>query len=204
MLLIFILLLGAFVLLLALLACKISPPLYARLVTPLVARAQGVRAQLVARYQAADGYLKFAAKSLVVAAFVFLLLPQVLRLFYPTAGGFDQGTINTLALAALQYFAAAHLALFTYKRLLPEFYHYLVQSLQDKVLENLTSALSEVLDNPETANTNLLPLLMERRKLLQFKFSIRCMRLAFCLLPLLFFFVSAQYALTAALTVVPR
>ena len=148
--------------------------------------------------------LRFASLALLVAIALFLLLTPVVRLFFPTAGGFDVGIIGTLALAALQYFAAAHMALFTYKRLLPSFYAYLCEFMQDKVLENLTAALEEVLLHPETLAAGLLPSLTERRKLLQFKFLIRCARLCFCLLPLLFFFVLAQAALTAALTVVPH
>jgi len=170
----------------------------------LVTRARALCGQLVARYQAADGYLKFATLTLVVAVLVFLALPPVVRLFYPTAGGFDQGTINTLALAALQYFAAAHLALLTYKRLLPSFYNYLVDTLQDKVLENVTGELEGQLTHPETLDTGLLPVLIEHRKLLEFKFNIRCKRLLFCLLPLAFFYIGAQFALAAALTVVPH
>ncbi|AMJ65046.1 hypothetical protein [Hymenobacter sp. PAMC 26628] len=149
-------------------------------------------------------YLRFASLALTVALLVFLLLPWAVRLFDPQAGGFDAGTVNTLALAALQYFAAAHLALFTYRRLLPSFYTYLGEALQDKLLENVTDALSEVLNNPEAVDAGLLPALAEKRKLLQFKFLIRCARLLFCLSPLLFFFVLAQAALTAALTVVPH
>ena len=162
------------------------------------------QARLATRYAAADDYLKFFSKSLGVAVLIFLVLPAVVRLFYPTAGGFDQGTLNTLALAALQYFAAAHLALFTYRKLLPGLYAYLVDFIQDKVLENLTAALEEALQHPETADSGLLPLLTERRKLQQFKFFARCARLVFCLLPLLFFFALAQCTLTAALTVVPH
>jgi hypothetical protein len=171
----------------------------------LLARARALRGQLLTYYRAADGYLKTASLSLVVAALVFLVLPPLLRLFYPAAGGFDAGTINTLALAALQYFAAAHLALLTYKRLLPGFYAYLVDTLQDKALENVTGELEAQLLHPETPNMEgLLPVLAEHRKLLQLKFDIRCKRLLFCLLPLAFFFIGAQLALTAVLTVVPH
>ncbi|WP_151087386.1 hypothetical protein [Hymenobacter baengnokdamensis] len=202
-------------LLLALLVQHLSPPLYARTFGRVLARVGAVKAralarlaslhsQLVAYYQAADGYLKFATSALLVAVGIFLVLPPVLRLFYPTAGGFDQGTINTLALAALQYFAAAQLALFTYKRLLPGFYAYLVDTLQDKVLENVTGELEAQLLHPETLDTGLLPVLIEHRKLLELKFTIRCKRLYFCFLPLAFFFIGAQLALTTVLTVVPH
>lgn len=154
--------------------------------------------------QPKTNYLRLAIIGLLLAGAMFVGLPFVVHLFAPQAGSYDAGTLNVLALAALEYFAAGHLALWTYKRLLPPFYDELRTCLQDKVLENLTDALSEVVNNPETATAGLLPLLTERRKLLQFKFFIRCVRLVFCLLPLLFLFVLALYALTSALTIVPH
>lgn len=149
-------------------------------------------------------YLRLAALGLAAALAVFTGLPYVLRLFNPAAGSFDTGTINVLALAALEYVAAGHLALLTYKRLLPSFYDELRTCLQEKLLENVTGELTADLLHPESVANGLLPLLTERRKLLQFKFLIRCARLLICLLPLLFFFGLALYVLSQALTVVPK
>jgi hypothetical protein len=188
------------------------PTIYGRTIGRLVVRARAVRRQLeqlrtrlLAQYQAADGYLKFFSLTLLVAVLIFLVLPPLLRLFYPTAGSFDSGTINTLALAALQYFAATHLALFTYRRLFPTLYDYLVESLQDKVLESVTKELETQLAHPELLrDQSLLPVLSEQRQLLALKFSIRCKRLLFCLLPLAFLYIGAHYTLASVLTVVPH
>jgi len=135
----------------------------------------------------------------VAALLVFFLLPPVLRLFYPSAGGFAPDTINAAALGAFHYFTALSLAYVSWRWLFPELYAYAVDCMSGKLLENLTDDLKLFLTHTEQE----VMYAAERRHIAQFQFLIRCIRFVFSLLPFLFFLALANHALTAALTAVP-
>ncbi|WP_375436681.1 hypothetical protein [uncultured Hymenobacter sp.] len=154
-------------------------------------------------------YLRFAALALVLSAFIFLVLPYGLRLFDPTAGAFDAGTINALALAAVLFVAVLHLAFFAYRQLFPRFYDYQRECLEgegklfEKLTENLEKPLYPTGPPMELSVSDAMLLAAERRKVAQFKFTIRCVRLFFCLLCLGFLLWLALHMLTVAMTAVP-
>jgi len=142
-----------------------------------------------------------------LAAAMFLLAPPLLRWLNPAAGAFDVGTLNAPVLAALQFFAAVSMAYVPWRFLFPGLYRYVRDCMEDKLLENLTKTLTDELPNYEKASwtdgTAIL-LAAERRRISQFQFTIRCVRLVFCLLPFFAFLLLAQAFLNTALTVVPH
>ena len=147
-----------------------------------------------------------------IAAVIFFLAPPALRWYtryagLPAAGSFDMGTLNAPVLAALQFFAAVSMAFVPWRFLFPGLYRYVRDCMEDKLLENLTKALTDELPDYEKAswtdNTAIL-LAAERRRISQFQFTIRCVRLLFCLLPFFAFLLLAQAFLNTALTIVPH
>jgi hypothetical protein len=147
-----------------------------------------------------------------LAAAVFFAAPPLIRWYaryagLPMAGSFDLGTLNVPILAALQFFAAVSLAYVPWRFLFPGLYRYVRDCMEDKLLENLTKVLTEALPTYETASLTdgtAIHLAAERRRISQFQFAIRCVRLIFCLLPFFAFLALAQAFLNSALTVVPH
>ncbi|MDF7810509.1 hypothetical protein [Hymenobacter sp. YC55] len=150
-------------------------------------------------------YLRFAFISLVLASFILIGLPYVLHLFDAGAGGFTADQFNTLALAAMLVLAAVHVGFFVFRRLFPRFYDYLRECLEGegKLFENLTDQLWQPLIKADYLGPNRLAQLTERRKVAQFQFLIRCVRLSFCLLVLAYLLHLATHMLTVAMTVLP-
>ena len=153
-------------------------------------------------------YLRLITISLVAAAAVFVLLPHVLRFFDPSAGSFGIDTLNALAFGAVLLAAILHLGFLAYSKVFPRFRTYQAESLEGdgKLFENLTDDLETDLGYLEdwTSPHERLPLLIENRKVAQFKFRIRCVRLSFCLLAFYALVLLSEHVLTAALTVVPK
>jgi hypothetical protein len=147
-----------------------------------------------------------------LAAAVFFAAPPLIRWYaryagLPMAGSFDLGTLNVPVLAALQFFAAVSLAFVPWRFLFPGLYRYVRDCMEDKLLENLTKVLTDALPTPGSEGwlgAQTIELAAERRRISQFQFAIRCVRLIFCLLPFFAFLALAQVFLNSALTVVPH
>lgn len=153
-------------------------------------------------------YLRLITLSLLLAAAVFVLLPYVLRFFDPSAGSFGIDTLNALAFGALMLAAILHLGFLAYSKVFPQFRTYQQDSLEGegKLFENITSGLETDLESlvDWTRPHERLPVLVENRKVAQFKFLIRCVRLSFCLASFYALVLLSEHVLTAALTVVPK
>jgi len=153
-------------------------------------------------------YLRLITFSLLLAAAVFVLLPHVLRFFDPSAGAFGIDTLNALAFGAVMLAAILHLAFLAYSKVFPRFRTYQQESLEGegKLFENLTDSLETDLSyvTDWLSPHERLPLLIENRKVAQFKFIIRCVRLSFCLLAFYALVQLSEHVLTAVLTVVPK
>ena len=153
-------------------------------------------------------YLRLITLSLLLAAAVFVLLPYVLRFFDPSAGSFGIDTLNALAFGALMLAAILHLGFLAYSKVFPQFRTYQQDSLEGegKLFENITSGLETDLEYlvDWTQPHERLPVLVENRKVAQFKFLIRCVRLSFCLASFYALVLLSEHVLTAALTVVPK
>jgi len=153
-------------------------------------------------------YLRLITFSLLLAAAVFVLLPHVLRFFDPSAGAFGIDTLNALAFGAVMLAAILHLAFLAYSKVFPRFRTYQQESLEGegKLFENLTDSLETDLGyvTDWLSPHERLPLLIENRKVAQFKFIIRCVRLSFCLLAFYALVQLSEHVLTAVLTVVPK
>ena len=153
-------------------------------------------------------YLRLATLALLATAVVFILLPYVLRLFDPSAGSFGIDTFNALSFGAALLAAILHLGFWAYERLFPRFKGYQQESLEDeaRLFENLTGELEAGLDYLKhwVHEADQLPVRVEARKIAQFKFLIRCVRLLFCLSALYCLVNLSERVLTAALTVVPK
>ena len=139
------------------------------------------------------------------AVAVFFLAPPLLRAYseaagLPRAGSFDLGFLNVPVLAALQFFAAVSFAFLPWRVLFPGLYGYVRDCMEEKLLANITDKLTA---NFEANEYNIL-VAAERRRIAQFQFLIRCVRLLFCLLPFFAFLLLAQQFLSNALTVVPH
>ena len=153
-------------------------------------------------------YLRLITFSLLLAAAVFVLLPHVLRFFDPSAGAFGIDTLNALAFGAVMLAAILHLAFLAYSKVFPRFRTYQQESLEGegKLFENLTDSLETDLGyvTDWLSPHERLPLLIENRKVAQFKFIIRCVRLSFCLLAFYALVQLSEHVLTSVLTVVPK
>lgn len=156
-------------------------------------------------------YLRLITTSFLLAATVFVLLPFVLRFFDPSAGSFGIDTLNALAFGAVLLAAILHLGFLAYSKVFPRFRAYQQESLEGegKLFENLTDELRAPLYPTGTTYAGLseaekLNILIERRKVSQFQFTIRCVRLSFCLLAFYALVLLSEHVLTAALTVVPK
>ncbi|GAA3954053.1 hypothetical protein [Hymenobacter algoricola] len=150
-------------------------------------------------------YLRFVTLALTIAAIVFVALPFVIRFFDPTAGGFSLELFNVPALAALLLLATLHLGFYAYGRLFPRFKSYQQQDMEGEgsLMKNLTDELREPLYEGDNIDPIQLNVYIERRKVAQFQFLIRCVRLAFCLVSLFFLLWLAQHMLTVAMLAVP-
>ncbi len=153
-------------------------------------------------------YLRLITFSLLLAAAVFVLLPHVLRFFDPSAGAFGIDTLNALAFGAVMLAAILHLGFLAYSKVFPRFRSYQQESLEGdgKLFENLTDDLETDLAYLEdwTSPHERLALFVENRKVAQFKFLIRCVRLSFCLLAFYALVQLSEHVLTSVLTVVPK
>ncbi len=160
-------------------------------------------------------YLRLITFSLLLAAAVFVLLPHVLRFFDPSAGAFGIDTLNALAFGAVMLAAILHLAFLAYSKVFPRFRTYQQESLEGdgKLFENLTDELRlplwPITDTEWQRWAGLSPaerltICIERRKVSQFQFTIRCVRLSFCLLAFYALVQLSEHVLTAVLTVVPK
>ena len=140
-----------------------------------------------------------------LAALAFFAVPPLLRWWDPAAGAFDVGTLNALVLAALQFFAAVSMAYVPWRFLFPGLYGYVRDCMEGKLFENLTDDLLGQLPNEEAWNTQAqATVATERRRIAQFKFLIRCVRVVFSLLPFFIFLLLATHMVNNALTVVPH
>jgi hypothetical protein len=153
-------------------------------------------------------YLRLATIGLLATAVVFVLLPYVLRFFDPSAGSFGIDTLNALAFGAVLLAAILNLAFIAYERVFPRFKTYQQESLEGdgKLFENLTDELESglVYLRNWVHEADQLPVRVEARKIAQFKFLIRCVRLSFCLSALYYLVQLSEHVLIAALTVVPK
>jgi hypothetical protein len=153
-------------------------------------------------------YLRLITCSLVLAAGVFVLLPFVLRFFDPSAGSFGIDTLNALAFGAVMLAAILHLGFLAYSKVFPQFRKYQEESLEGegKLFENLTDDLESGLDYLKEwiHPADQLAVRVEARKIRQFKFFIRCVRLSFCLAAFWYLVQLSEHVLTATLTVVPK
>lgn len=153
-------------------------------------------------------YLRLITISLLLSAAVFVLLPHVLRFFDPSAGSFGLDTLNALAFGAVLLATILHLGFLAYSKVFPQFRTYQQDSLEGegKLFENITADLERDLSYlvDWTQPHERLPVLIENRKVAQFKFLIRCVRLSFCLLAFWYLVQLSEHVLTAALTVVPK
>lgn len=134
----------------------------------------------------APRYLRRITLALVLGATILLALPFILHFFDEGSGGFGPDRLNVLALAALFTVAELHLGFLAYKFLFPRFKHYQQECLEGegKMFENLTDELRKPLFEENNIYPDRLNQLIERRKVSQYQFTIRCVRLAFCLLVL--------------------
>lgn len=152
-------------------------------------------------------YLRRATAGLFITGLVFILFPALLRFYDPTAGSFNIDTLNALGLAAVLFSGVLHLGLVAYEKLLPRFYDYQRESLEGegKLFENITdsleTSLTRLADYALTGEQHV-AVQVERRKTAQFKFTVRCVRLLFCLLSLAYLVhLAADMAKTAMLAV---
>jgi hypothetical protein len=153
-------------------------------------------------------YLRLITFSLVLAASVFILLPFVLRFFDPSAGSFGIDTLNALAFGAVMLAAILHLGFLAYSKVFPQFRKYQEESLEGdaKLFENLTDELESGLDYLKEwiHPADQLAVRVEARKIRQFKFTIRCVRISFCLAAFWYLVQLSEHVLTAVLTAVPK
>lgn len=154
-------------------------------------------------------YLRYALVTLALAVFVLLGLPYVLHVFDAGAGGFTTDKLNTLALAATLFWAVLQLGFLAYRALFRRFKAYQSECLEEsgKLFENVTDELraplyAEGVTEGYNAETNL-AFFIERRKVAQFTFLVRCVRLFFCLGALFALLQLAQHALTVAMLATP-
>lgn len=150
-------------------------------------------------------YLRRATLGVLLTAAIFLALPPLLRLYDPTAGAFNVDVLNALGLAAILGTGVLHMALFTYEKFFPRFQAYQAESLESegKLFENLTDELRGPLYAEENIYPHRLAQLIERRKVSQFQFLVRCVRLSFCLLCLAYLLHLVMQVVTVAMTAVP-
>ena len=152
-------------------------------------------------------YLRYALLTLTLAVAVLLGLPYLLHLFDAGAGGFGTNTLNVLALAATLFWAVLQLGFLAYRALFRRFKAYQAECLEEagKLFENVTDELRAPLWQPTTfaPSAERLSFLTERRKVAQFTFLVRCVRLGFCLVVLFGLLWLAQHALTVAMLAAP-
>lgn len=150
-------------------------------------------------------YLRRATAGVLLTGLIFLLLPPVLRLYDPTAAGFNVDVLNALGLAAILGTGMLHMALYAYEKFFPRFKDYQAESLEGegKLFENLTDELRTPLYQHDEVGVAQLNTFIERRKVAQFIFLIRCVRLSFCLLSLAYLLHLAERMITLAMTAVP-
>jgi hypothetical protein len=150
-------------------------------------------------------YLRRASVGILITGVIFLLMPPALRLVDPSAAGFNVDVLNALGLAAILATGGLHMALFAYEKFLPRFQAYQAESLEGegKLFENITDELRKPLYEEENIYPNRLAQLIERRKVNQFTFTVRCVRLSFCLLSLGYLLHLVVQMISLAMTAVP-
>lgn len=147
----------------------------------------------------------------LAAVSTFFFGPPLVRLVYPSFGGFAPDTINAYTLGAAQYFLALTMAYAGWRALFPRLYDYAAETMEGKLLESITAELLALLSPPDywpealphSPTTERLAEVAERRKIATLQFSTRCARLLFSCSPFFIFFFAANAALTSALTAVP-
>ncbi len=152
--------------------------------------------------------LRFATLSALLAALVLLGLPYLLHaLFGDEAGGFKVDQLNSFAFAAAVFWLALQLGYLAYRALFPRFRAYQGECLEEqgKLFENITEELRTPLwANPVFAPSHeRLNLFIERRKVAQFQFLVRCVRYLLCFLALAYLIHLAQWAVTVGLGMKP-
>lgn len=156
----------------------------------------------------APRYVRLAFIACVLSTLVANLLPPLLHLVDPSYSSFSLDTLNVVLWGALLLAATVHLGAWAYERLLPRFKTYQQDSLEvdGKFFENLTDDLETGLAelHPQLSDAGRLGLAIENRHVKQFKFLIRCVRTAFCLLSFYALVVLTKDFVLALLTVVPR
>jgi hypothetical protein len=154
-------------------------------------------------------YLRRATGGIFLTGLAFLVLPGLLRLYDPSAGSFNIDTLNALALGAVLFSGVLHLGLVAFERFLPRFYEYQRESLEGegKLFENLTDDLEAGLTSLQNQVSygfmEGIQLQVERRKSAQFKFTVRCVRLLFCLLSLAYLLHLALELVKTSMLAVP-
>jgi len=81
----------------------------------------------------------------LVATSTFIFLPPLVRLVYPSFGGFAPDTINAYTLGAAQYFLALTMAYTGWRGLFPRLYDYAAETMESKLLESITAELLAML-----------------------------------------------------------
>lgn len=150
-------------------------------------------------------YLRRAATGLFATGFIFVMLPIVLRILDPTAGSFGIEILNALGLAALLFSGVLHGGLFVYEKFLPQFHKYQGESLEQdaKLYENLSDKLLAPLYGEDRIYADRLAVYVERRKVNQFIFNMRCKRLNYSLFSLAFLLCLGAFMVNLAMTAVP-
>ena len=150
-------------------------------------------------------YLRYASLSVALAALVLFGLPYLLHLFTHAAGGFTVDQLNSFALAAALFWLVLQLAYLAYRALFRRFRAYQGECLEEqgKLFENVTSELRDPLYDGKVPSDARLQLFIERRKVAQFQFMVRCARLLFCFLALAYLLHLAQWAVTVGMGLRP-
>jgi len=152
-------------------------------------------------------YLRYALLTLALAIVVLLGLPYLLHFFDAGAGGFTSDKLNVLALAATLFWVVLQLGFLAYRTLFRRFKGYQAECLEEagKLFENVTDELrtplfpaADVVQNLDISQQHTLAIFTERRKVAQFTFLVRCVRLAFCLVTLFALCWLALHTLTLA------
>lgn len=152
-------------------------------------------------------YLLLAFVAVVLATLTMLAFKDFLPHLDRSAGGFGYDRLNILALAGLLFVDVLFMGFLAYRFIFPRFRAYQGESLEaeGRLFENLTDELRAPLYDPTSLalTTDQVAVLTERRKVSQFQFTIRCVRLLFCLLALFALLSLAQHVLTVAMLAVP-
>lgn len=149
-------------------------------------------------------FLRFGVVLLGAAVAVFLTWPLLARALDPAAGAFETlGFLHAHMLAVVTFAAEVATAFLAWRFVTPAFYEAARESLEQKVLDNLTAGIKAAAEASLSPSPDQLAQLRLRLHLAIFQFVVRCVRLVLCLSPFFLFFHFLQAALRLALTLVP-